>query len=151
MPTASNFTCIVNVLWQAAPEPLSFHQLSAADQDTINQKFVGQINSLISEGDQAKWQNLVVTAVDYDEVATKVNSLLKAEVTPPAGTELVLPQAAVVWIPLSQNGHAIMFSAMLKDSSATTLRDWTLSASQGGVIYTARIVLSYEVVVARLP
>ncbi len=148
---AKALTWNVNVHWQAIPESIEFHQLNETDQHELSQRFVGEIDALVPPGDQARWQNFVVTGADYGQIAAKVNAILTAEVTPPVGTELVLSANATLWVRLSGGGHGIMHCAMLKDAGATATRNWTISASQAGVAYTARLALRYEVLVARLP
>jgi len=151
MANGTGFTWVVDVLWQAVPESMNYFGLGAADRTACDLKLIDQVNGAIPPDLQARWQRLVLTVANFDELAAQVRAILKREVVPPAGTEFALAEAASIWKPRPPNGHEIQEAAMLKDSGATAARPWTFAVSYGGATYSARMGLSYNCLRARVP
>jgi len=146
---SSNWT--VRVVWQAIPVSMHYFDLIPANALVVDNQFIDRVNSLVPLADQAKWQNLIFSVISLDELSAKVSALLKLEVTAPAGTELVLAEAASIWVPRTNGGHDVWPSGMLQDIGSTVPRHWTFTASHAGANFTARMGLVYQCLHARMP
>lgn len=151
MPPTTGVPWTVEVLWQIVPESMNYFGLGNADRQAVDEKFLTQLGILIPIEDQMQWRNLVYVVASLDELTAKVNALLKSEVTPPPGTELVLSDVAVVWKPRPPFGHDIEQAAMLRDAASTVPRQWTIMVGYGTENFVARIGLTYRALVARMP
>jgi len=151
LANATGVPWTVEVVWQAIPESMNYFTLGESAMQAVDQKFLNQLNMLVPLEAQATWRNLVYVVASLDELVGKVNALLKAEVVPPTGTELVLAEVATIWRPRPPNGHDVEQAAMLRDASSSVPHQWTFTVSYDGESYTARAGLTYLCLIARMP
>jgi hypothetical protein len=130
---------------------MNYFDLGSADAQVVDNQFIDRVNTEVPLGDQAKWQNLVFSVVSLDDLCAKVSSVLRLEVKAPAGTALVLVEAAAIWVPRPLGGHDVWNNAMLQDAGTTAPRHWTFDASHMSSIFTARMGLVYQCLHARMP